>query len=167
MHNEALQWLDACRARLSVCDLGSYHVNGSARDHFPGWDYVGVDCRPGPGVTVVADAREFDADGRQFDVVVSCEMLEHCPEWHRVIANAYRLTKPGGAFWGTAAGPARPAHSSDGSATLGDEHYGNVDPTELKSHLEAAGFEQIAVRLASHGNDVQWYARRPAPIRQG
>lgn len=98
MHSEALQWLDACRARLSVCDLGSLNVNGSARDHFHGWDYVGVDCRPGPGVTVVADAREYDADGRQFDVVVSCEMLEHCPDWHLAVVNAYRLTKPGGYF---------------------------------------------------------------------
>jgi SAM-dependent methyltransferase len=162
MHPAALQWLDACRARLSVCDLGSLNVNGSARDHFHGWDYVGVDCRPGPGVTVVADAREYDADGREFDVVVSCEMLEHCPDWPRAIVNAYCLTKPGGAFWGTAAGPKRPVHSSDGSATLGEkEHYANVDPDDLKWRLECAGFDQIVVRLASDGNDVQWFARRP------
>lgn len=161
MHSEALQWLDACRARLSVCDLGSLNVNGSARDHFHGWDYVGVDCRPGPGVTVVADAREYDADGRQFDVVVSCEMLEHCPDWHLAVVNAYRLTKPGGYFFGTAAGPSRPIHSSDGGSALAEgEHYANILPEELRTHLLLAGFEQVIVRLASEGCDVQWFARR-------
>jgi SAM-dependent methyltransferase len=158
MHSEALQWLDACRARLSVCDLGSYVVNGSARDHFHGWDYVGVDIRPGPGVTVVADAAEFDADGRMFDVVVSCEMLEHTPRAAEIVRNAFRLTKPGGSFWGTCAGPGRPEHSSDG-AELAGQYYGNVEPNQIKAWLTESGFEQIIVDQSGH--DVRWWSRRP------
>ena len=167
MHAEADQWLVASMRRLSVIDLGSYNVNGTAAGHFPGWDYVGVDCRPGPGVTVVADAREYDADGRQFDVVVSCEALEHCPLWPRLVKNAYRLCKPMGHFFGTAAGPTRPAHSSDGLPTLGEgEHYSNIDPNDLRAALESSGFEQIIVDVLPCGNDVRWHARKPATGRQ-
>jgi SAM-dependent methyltransferase len=161
MHIEALQWLDACRARLSVCDLGSYQVNGTAKDHVNGWNYTGVDIRPGPGVTVVADAADFDADGRVFDVVISCEMFEHCPRWREVVTNAFRLTKPGGHFWGTAAGPNRPAHTSDGGTVTEKDYYANIDPDEMKTLLAKAGFVQIVVDCPPDRMDVRWYAQRP------
>lgn len=165
MHAEAGQWLDACRKRLSVCDLGAFNVNGSAADWFHGWDYVGVDIRPGPGVSVVADAATWDARGRQFDVVVSCEMFEHCPNWRGVVANAFRLCKPGGYFFGTTAGPGRPAHTSDGGLVIPDGcHYENIDPADLQFCLDKAGFVGVVVDVL--GPDVRWLAERPMANRQ-
>jgi SAM-dependent methyltransferase len=158
MHLQALQWLDACRKRLSVCDLGAFNVNGSADVYFPGWDYVGVDIRPGPGVSVVADAATWDARGRLFDVVVSCEMFEHCEQWQEVVKNAFKLTKPGGYFFGTTAGPKREPHNSDGGADLGSEYYGNIEPDILEIILNRAGFVRVVVDHL--GDDVRWIAER-------
>lgn len=158
MHAQAGQWLDACRKRLSVCDLGAFNVNGSAVDWFNGWDYVGVDIRPGPGVSVVADASTWDGRGRQFDVVVSCEMFEHCEKWKHVCKNAFRLTKKGGYFFGTAAGPGRPQHTSDGGLDLNGQYYGNIDPKELENVLYVAGFVRVVVDVLAE--DVRWIAEK-------
>jgi SAM-dependent methyltransferase len=161
MHQAARDWIDKARANLSVCELGSYDVNGGIRDLFPGWSYVGVDSRPGKGVHVVADAATWDGDGRKFDVVVCCEVFEHCPTWMQVCRNAYRLLKPGGWFFVTAAGPGRQAHSCDAALMVEPypEWYGNVDPRELEDRLDEVGFTSVLVNVQT--DDVRASARKP------
>lgn len=66
---------------LSVLDVGSFDVNGTYRDLIPdAWSYVGLDIRSGPNVdVVVADPYNWaELNGRQFDLVISGQCLEHC-----------------------------------------------------------------------------------------
>jgi len=122
------------RPGLAVCELGSYDVNGSVRELFDRCaSYTGVDTRPGPGVDVVADAGLFNAD-ELYDVVVTTEVLEHCPHWQLILSNAYELLKPSGVLIVTAAGPERAPHGCDGGH-VGGEHYGGIAPHALLDAL--------------------------------
>jgi SAM-dependent methyltransferase len=100
VHESVLTWLAAtvARERLSgavALEIGSYDVNGSARQFFDG-PYVGLDMRAGPGVDVLGlgDALPF-ASGA-VEVVVCTEVLEHDPRPWRTIAEAARVLRPGG-----------------------------------------------------------------------
>ncbi len=140
--------------------MGSYDVNGSTRDLFPGWDYVGIDIQPGPGVDIVADAATWDGGGRLFDVIVSCEALEHAEHWRNIVRNAFKLLKPEGLFIGTCAGPGRPHHKCSGEPMPEPptEHYANLESDELREVLYAARFTEVTVSVQAE--DVRWIAKR-------
>lgn len=161
MHPEAREFIANARRELSILEIGSFNVNGGIRDLFAGWDYLGIDLEAGPGVDIVADGATFETPKR-FDVVASCEAFEHTENWREIVANAHRLLKPGGLFIGTAAGPGRAPHNCDGNPADGSEFYANVEPGELLSVLNAAGFREVVVDVA--GNDVRWTARKPIPV---
>ncbi len=101
MTPQILDWLRSAKERFvttqySLLEVGSYDVNGSPRSVFAdATEYVGVDQQPGPGVDVVANAHGLDL-GRQFDVVVCCECLEHDPEPMSTVATLKRHLLPGG-----------------------------------------------------------------------
>jgi SAM-dependent methyltransferase len=138
--------IDIVNAR--ILELGSYIVNGTVRNIYNGCEnYVGVDLRPGEGVDVVADATRYcpKADEGRYDLVVTTEMLEHCKEPEAVIRNVYKLLKPGGYFIMTAAGPERAPHGNDGM-DVGEEYYGNIEPTKLKGWLKIFENEHIECR---------------------
>ncbi len=158
MHQQAREFVArTCKPR-DVCEFGSYNVNGGIRDLFPDCNYVGVDVRPGPGVDVAADCSKWDGDGRRFDLVVCCEVLEHAALWQEIISTAYRLLRPCGRFICTAAGPNRPKHTCDGKAWSPEcgEYYGNIDPNRLRTALEVVGFAEIHVECT--GQDVRCLA---------
>ena len=161
VHKEAHDWVRSAISHLSICDLGGADVNGTVRDLFPGWSYTSVDRRPGPGVDIVADAATWSADGRRFDAVVCCEVLEHAENWRAILANAARLLKPGGLLILTMAGPGREPHTCDGHPmpTPPTEYYGNIDPRELSTVLKDLGFAVVLVD--QHGADVRATAKRP------
>ena len=79
-----------------VLEIGSLDINGSIRDFFSGCDYTGLDIAPGKGVDVVCEGQLFDAPEASFDVVISCEAMEHNPFWVETVSNIFRLAKPGG-----------------------------------------------------------------------
>lgn len=90
MHNGNRRWLASLKSALpayfdgaSVLEIGSYNVNGSARDYFKGAArYVGVDHCAGPGVDVVAEARATDfSKVPAFDTLVYLSVFEHDPAW--------------------------------------------------------------------------------------
>ena len=63
-----------------MLDVGSFDVNGTYRDLIPdAWSYV-VSTLAGPNVdVVVADPYNWaELNGRQFDLVISGQCLEHC-----------------------------------------------------------------------------------------
>lgn len=159
MHKQARDFVSAHRHSRDLCEFGSYRVNGEIRDLFPDWNYVGVDIRPGPGVYVVADCATWD-DGRRFDLIVCCEVLEHAENWREIIRNAYRLLRPVGRLICTAAGPNRPKHTCNGEHWTPEcgEYYGNIDPDELREGLESAGFEEVHVHCT--GQDVRCVGRK-------
>ncbi len=146
MHVEAYRYVQRVVRSLSapprrVVELGSYNLNGSVRDLFPGAAYVGVDQRPGPGVDIVADAAEWGEDSR-FDCVVCTEVLEHTPTGIEICSNALWLLAPGGVFIVTAAAPPRPPHSGvDGQPRLlPGEFYRNVSKADLQFWLYPFAF---------------------------
>jgi SAM-dependent methyltransferase len=148
-----------------VCEVGSYNVNGTIRDLFDGCkDYTGVDVRKGSGVDEVADGATFGR-ANTYDIVVSTETLEHAPEPQKIVANAFRILKPGGAVILTAAGPERPEHGSDGGARGEREHYANIAESDLRRWLRDAGFSRVHVERNNrpYHDDVYSWAVKPEP----
>lgn len=87
-----------------ILEVGSFNVNGSVRGHIeskgPG-SYIGIDMREGPGVdfAVSIEDKELCSDPRfnkQWDIVVTTEMMEHVKDWRMAVINLKRLVKPGG-----------------------------------------------------------------------
>lgn len=99
----------------SVLEVGSLDVNGSVRTFFEGCRYVGIDLGPGKGVDVVARGEAYDAPDAAFDVVVSCEMMEHNPEWRRTWLNMIRMLRGDGLLLMTCAGEGRRRHGTPDS----------------------------------------------------
>lgn len=85
----------------TVLELGSRDVNGSCRSYVeslnPG-KYVGLDIEYGDNVDIVADVNDLPMyfENGSFDVVISCEMMEHIEDWRNVISNMKNVAKPGG-----------------------------------------------------------------------
>ena len=80
MHDEVRSWLEQSKRRYPgrwrgpVLEVGSFDLNGSARDLFPGdVEYHGIDRREGPGVDEVCVASEAPARSGGWQVVVSTE----------------------------------------------------------------------------------------------
>lgn len=104
-------------ANLTVLEVGSRNVNGSYRGLIePCAEYLGVDMIGGNGVDVVCDAADLDqaTGGRQFDLVVCTEMLEHAERWADVIHNLKAAVKPGGLLVITTRSPGFPKHDYPG-----------------------------------------------------
>ena len=145
---------------LSVLEFGSYNVNGTVRDHFPGSDFCGVDVREGPGVDIVCDAAGFDGD-EMYDVVVSAETLEHAERPAEIVQRAWDSLKPGGLLILTAAAPEREPHNANGDhgpEAMAGEHYGGIDPDDLAKWL--ADFEPIDLTHSPGDGDVYAVARK-------
>ena len=117
-HDSVLTWAGSLPADLfaekSVCEVGSYDVNGTVRPligaHLPA-SYLGVDISDGPGVDLVANVGDLPAmfpDG--FDVVVTTEMLEHVEDWRAAMLSLVALVKVGGHLVLTTRSPGFPYH---------------------------------------------------------
>lgn len=127
-----------------VLEVGSYNVNGSVRDLFECCYYVGVDVVEGQGVDVVCPGDKYTSDYK-FDVVISCEMLEHNPFWRETLRNMVSLLKEDGLLILTCAAPGRPEHGTrrtqDGaspSSKLFGDYYRNLTSAEVSSVLTHA-----------------------------
>lgn len=164
MHPEAMAWINehGTAKPVSVLDIGSRNINGSARTAWPNaTSYTSLDIRPGDGVDIVADAGSWTPD-RQYDVVVCAETFEHTDVWPAICHTMFEACKPGGEVILTMAGPGRQTHSAiDGGGHLYDgEYYGNVDPDELEARLKEVGFVQVVVDQQFSPCDVRAHARR-------
>ena len=85
-----------------IYDIGSKE----ARGHYgfgpppPGARIVCVDIEDGPGVDLVADAHDLHmVPAASVDCVVSISTLEHVRYPHKVVAECYRILKPGGILY--------------------------------------------------------------------
>ncbi len=143
---ERIKVVEAVSAqRVYTCTTGdvvsSSDINGGVRDLFhPDSTWVSVDLHDGPGVDVVADCRIYRHPD-PVDVVVCCEVAEHCDGWHHMVVNAADHLGAGGVFIFTAAGPGRAPHGAWGAAAPGNgEWYSNVAPRDLEAALHA-GFD--------------------------
>lgn len=105
MHKGNRRWLETLKAALpayfdgaTVLEIGSYNVNGSARDYCKKAKlYMGVDHSAGPGVDIVADAKTtvFPSEG-MFDTLVYLSVFEHDPDWKAGFEHNLKWVRPGG-----------------------------------------------------------------------
>ena len=78
-----------------VLDVGG--GRHSYKDLFPGCAYSVADIEDGPGVThVMSGPFELPFLNNLFDLVVSGQMLEHCANPFRSVAEMVRVLQPGG-----------------------------------------------------------------------
>lgn len=146
-------------APIEVLDIGGRNVNGTPREFFPNASYTVLDIRAGENVDIVADAANWDAKGRRWDLVLSTECFEHTSRWPEILATAYEVCKPGGRVVITCAGPGRIPHSAFVEAEVQPgEFYRNVEPQDLRNLLQIVGF--VDVEVDQVGLDVQATARR-------
>jgi SAM-dependent methyltransferase len=132
-----------------VLEVGSLDINGSIRPLFHDCDYIGLDVAPGPAVDVVCQGQEYDAPSFSFDVVVSCEAMEHNPHWVKTFENMFRLCRPGGLVLMTCATTGRPEHgttrtepqSSPLTVSLGWTYYKNLTEKDFRRTFDFTQFE--------------------------
>jgi SAM-dependent methyltransferase len=82
---------------FTVVDVGSFDFNGSYRDIFAGFNYIGVDIQKGKNVDVVMES-EYDTGLPESyaDIVISGQCLEHCRNPFKLVGEMFRICKPGG-----------------------------------------------------------------------
>lgn len=140
-----------------LLDVGSADRNGTFRDLFAGWEYVGLDLQPGPGVDYVPEDpyRWIGIRDAAFGVVISGSCLEHV-EWPwETMSEITRVLVPGGLLCVIA-------------PSSGPEHRVPLDcyryrPDGLRALARWAGLEVLDVThdRRSKWCDVRLIARRP------
>jgi len=118
-HPAQLEFVETARSLFpemfkgrKVLEVGSLDVNGSVRGFFEECAYTGIDIAPGKGVDVVCEGQDFDAPDDSFDVVISCEVMEHNPHWAATFKNMIRLARPGGLLVMSCASAGRKEHGT-------------------------------------------------------
>lgn len=147
MHAEQFEYVRGIREKhpfyflyRKVLEIGSLNINGTIRVLFEKCDYFGIDVGPGKDVDCICLGHEFNKPDNFYDVVISCETLEHDPHWKLTFKNMIRLCKPGGIVIVTCATTGRKEHgtlasepqSSPNTVKLGWEHYKNLTEQDLK-----------------------------------
>lgn len=143
-----------------ILEIGSFDVYGTFRSMFAtAREYIGIDLSAGPGVDLVLSAHDMvgsEGLGGDFDFVISCEALEHDPDWRITIAHALAVLATPGMLVVTCASTGRPEHGttrtnpeeSPGTQSLGWDHYANV------------GLEEFIAQVRSVDSTVRVHAWR-------
>jgi SAM-dependent methyltransferase len=101
-------YADRCPSRR-VLDVGSRDRNGTYRDLFAGWEYVGLDIEPGPGVDYVPEDpyRWIGIRDAAFGLAITGSCLEHVEYPWETMREIARVLQPGGLLFAVApsAGP--------------------------------------------------------------
>jgi len=154
MHWEAYQFVAVIKGILPksfiskrVLEVGSYFVNDSIRTLFNGCQYTGLDLTDGPGVDIITSGHEFQAKCA-FDVVISCECLEHNPFYLKTFFNMVDNTALGGLVVFTCATTGRPEHGtsrtepeqSPGTSAIGWDYYKNLTKNDFEDNVLSEKF---------------------------
>jgi ubiquinone/menaquinone biosynthesis C-methylase UbiE len=109
------------------------------------------------GVTVeCGDATALRFADASFNTVVTCTMLHHIPTrslQDRVLAEAFRVLRPGGAFLGSDSLPSDSLHHFH----EGDV-YNPIEPASFLTRLQVAGFATITLRVGHNLIFTAWKA---------
>lgn len=123
-------------------------INGSVRNYFQGCNYLGIDVGHGPGVDIVCQGQDFRGESESFDVVISCEVMEHNPYWLETTKNMIRMLRPGGLFILTCATTGRPEHGtartdpkwSPNTVDKGWDYYKNLTRSDFIQGISLDNF---------------------------
>jgi len=94
----------------------------------------------------LGDASALEFPDASFDTVASCTMLHHVPTralQDRVLAEAFRVLRPGGVFFGSDSLPSDGLHQFHEGDT-----YNPVEPAAFLTRLQSAGFAEITLHVA-------------------
>jgi SAM-dependent methyltransferase len=141
-----------------VLEVGSLDINGSVRSCFSRCEYIGLDVAAGKGVDVVCQGQDYDAPDASFDVVLSCEAMEHNPYWKATFLNMIRLCRPGGLLIMSCASTGRMEHgtarseptSSPLTVGLGWNYYRNLRERDFRRAVD------LVPSVAAHKFWVNW-----------
>ena len=108
----------------------------------------------GANVEVVnGDAACLDCADESFDTVATCTMLHHVPTralQDKVLAEAFRVLRPGGVFLGSDSLPSDELHRFHEGDT-----YNPVEPAAFLTRLQTTGFDAITLMV---GHNLIWTA---------
>jgi SAM-dependent methyltransferase len=140
-----------------VLDCGSLDINGNNRFLFSGGKYTGIDIMGGRNVDIVTRIHEFKP-GKQYDVVISSEMLEHDAHYRESLQNMFELTKPKGMLLFTAAGTNRPEHGTTahhpGDSPKTHDYYRNITVEMILEGLDLNQFSWFEISYI--GTDIRF-----------
>ncbi len=118
-----------------VLDVWSLDINGNNRYLFDDCTYTGIDLWEGKNVDIVCSAHEFHP-GKQYDTIISTEMLEHNKDWKDSLWNMYKLLVSGWLMIITCAWEWRPEHwttrTSPADAPFTNSYYMNIEAGDLR-----------------------------------
>lgn len=145
MHHTSLHNMRVFKERYApqqtgvVIDVGSLDINGTYRDLFPGWDYIGIDIVPGKGVDRVVEPNKWgDVADDAADVIISGQAFEHMADDHAAIREIARALKPGG-------------HCCIIAPSTGPKHvepdYRRYTPEAMRELAESVGLEVISAEI--------------------
>jgi SAM-dependent methyltransferase len=117
-----------------VLEIGSLNINGSVRQFFSDCEYTGLDVAEGKDVDIVCNGENYYEKANSFDVIISCECMEHNPMYQKTWLNMLRMIKDDGILIMTCATYGRPQHgtslnepvSSPLTIQLGQDYYKNL-----------------------------------------
>jgi ubiquinone/menaquinone biosynthesis C-methylase UbiE len=106
---------------------------------------------------LTGDAAALGYPDASFDTVATCTMLHHIPTralQDKVLAEAFRVLRPGGTFLGSDSLPSDGLHRFHEGDT-----YNPVEPAAFLTRLQVAGFAEITLRV---GHNLIFTARKEA-----
>jgi ubiquinone/menaquinone biosynthesis C-methylase UbiE len=104
---------------------------------------------------LTGDAAALGYPDASFDTVATCTMLHHIPTralQDKVLAEAFRVLRPGGTFLGSDSLPSDGLHRFHEGDT-----YNPVEPAAFLTRLQVAGFAGITLRV---GHNLIFTARK-------
>lgn len=142
----------------SVLDVGSIDINGNNRYLFEDCDYTGLDIGEGKNVDVICPIENYNPE-KQFDIIISTEMLEHCRNWKMSLLKMYELLKDRGVLILTAGGDGRGEHGTHNHDECASpytlDYYGNISNEMFQSVLKPSMFQDYYCRQDK--GDFQFY----------
>ena len=154
---------------INVLEVGSFDVNGSVRQFFPGSSFTGVDLISGPGVDLVCTGDRIPLEDSSFDFSVSCECFEHNPNWAKTFIDMHRLTREGGVILLTCATEGRAEHgtaasspdASPGTQALEWNYYKNLTEKDFHECFEMKNlFPEYFFMVNSDSHDLYFVGLR-------
>ena len=148
--NGVKQFLPAYFSGRSVLEIGSLNLNGSVRQFFSDCQYIGLDIGEGRDVDLVCHGENYGAAADSCDVVISCEAMEHNPQWQKTWLNMLRIAKPDGLVIMSCATHGRRQHGT-AEFNPSDSPLTTAQGANYYRNLTAADFQGIV-------NHDAWFA---------
>ena len=162
-----------------VLEIGSLDINGSVRQFFEGCHYLGLDVGEGRGVDLVCPGQDYGGLAGDFDVVISCEAMEHNSAWRETWLNMLRLMRSDGLMVMTCATAGRKQHGTaecnplESPLTLarGENYYRNLVADDFRGIVRHEGwFAQHAFFTDPENHDLCFFGvgrdAREAMVKQ-